>query len=153
MDSSSLLSHLDSAVTNSPILARILPPENTMAQTGIVSLRVIPTSGADRYIAPPTPNLNTHPLTASGPVITEIQDDKDIDDVEISIDNYTDNNNRSINRNSSTISDRPTQLQRQFSFGSKSTDSPSLPKRNQPITSSAPSTLIKKSLEENEVYV
>lgn len=143
---------LDSAVTNSPMLARILPQENTMSSTGIVSVRVIPTSSADRYIIPPTPNLNTHPLTSSGPIITEVQNDNDIDDVEISADNYTDNN-RSINRNSSTVSDKPTQLQRQFSFGSKSTDSPSLPKRNQPITSSAPSTLIKKSLEEKEVYV
>lgn len=139
-------------MTNSPILARILPPENTMSKTGIVSVRVIPTSSADRYISPPTPNLNTHPLTTSGAIITEMQDDKDIDNIEISIDNYTDNN-RSINRNSSTVSDKSTQLQRQFSFGSKSTDSPSLPKRNQPITSSAPSTLIKKSLEEKEVYV
>lgn len=135
------------------MLARILPPENTMSNRGIVSVRVIPTSSADRYIAPLTPNLNTHPLTTSGPIITEIQNDKDADDVEISIDNYTDNN-RSINRNSSTVSDKSTtQLQRQFSFGSKSTDSPSLPKRNQPITSSAPTTLIKKSLEEKEVYV
>lgn len=64
---------------------------------------------------------------------------------------------RTSNRNSSVLSEKPTaRITRQFSFGSKSTDSPSLPKRNQPITSSAPSTLSKKNLEEDdkkEVYV
>lgn len=129
-------------MTNSPTLARILPPENTMAKTSIVSLlTVIPTSSAHtQFGQPPTPNLDTHPLTSIGPIITEMHDDKD-EDVEMSIDS------------SSTITDKTTQLTRQFSFGSKSTDSPSLPKRNQPITSSAPSTLLKKNLEEKEVYV
>lgn len=46
-------------------------------------------------------------------------------------------------------------ISRQVSDASKSSDSPSLPKRNQPITSSAPSTLTKTKAEQKtgEVYV
>lgn len=151
--SSSSSTSVFAAVTNSPTLARYLPPETTIAKTSIVSLlTVIPTSGITTIAhPPPTLNLDTHPLTTStGPIITEMLDEIG-DDIEISIDHEPDK--RLINRNSSISPDKTTQLQRQFSFGSKSTDSPSLPKRNQPITSSAPSTLVKKNLEEKEVYV
>lgn len=71
---------------------------------------------------------------------------------------YTDNESdaRTVHRTNSVSSNQTTRLTRQLSFGSKSTESPSLPKRNQPITSSAPSTLTKKGLEEDdkkEIYV
>lgn len=95
--------------------------------------------------------LNTHP---SGPIITEVPNDKndsasDFTDIDSDV-------TRPVNRTNSMLSNNATRLTRQMSFGSKSTESPSLPKRNQPITSSAPSTLTKKSLEEDEkkeIYV
>lgn len=93
---------------------------------------------------PPKLNLNTHPL--SGPIITELRgEDDSIGDLDISADNEFDI--RRVNRNSSNISDKLTsRLQRQSSYNSKTTESPTLPKRNQPTTLSAPSTLTKKSL-------
>lgn len=102
---------------------------------------------------PPIPNLNTHPLT-SGPIITEVPDER-FDDGNDSVDLETDAT-RSRNKANSIVSNKSTRLTRQLSFGAKSSDSPSLPKRNQPNTSSAPSTLSKKGLEEDEkkeIYV
>lgn len=144
-------------MTNSPSLARIVHPNDTpTSTTNIVSLLTVIPSGHthhDRFSAPPLPNFDTHP-SSIGPTITEISDDKESGDELESLDNDLEMR-PSVNRNSSVLSDK-TRISRQFSFGSKSTDSPSLPKRNQPITSSAPSTLNKKNLEEDdkkEVYV
>lgn len=104
---------------------------------------------------PPIPNLNTHPLTTSGPIITEVPPDERLDSVSDFVDIDSDLL-RPRNHTNSIASNKSTRLTRQLSFGSKSADSPSLPKRNQPITSSAPSTLSKKGLEEDEkkeIYV
>lgn len=106
------------------------------------------------HSTPPIPNLNTHPLS-TGPVITEIPVDDRYDGNSECNDNDS-NIMRTINRTNSIASNKATRLTRQLSFGAKSTDSPSLPKRNQPINSSAPSTLTKKGLEEDgkkEIYV
>lgn len=95
---------------------------------------------------PPIPNLNTHPLTPTGAIITEVPDD---------VADFGDSSS-DVMRSNSNLTNRSTRLTRQLSFGSKTTDSPSLPKRNQPITSSAPSTLTKKGLvedEKKEIYV
>lgn len=104
---------------------------------------------------PPIPNLNTHPLT-SGPIITEVPDER-FDDGNDSVDLEIDpTRSSSNNKANSIVSNKSTRLTRQLSFGAKSSDSPSLPKRNQPNTSSAPSTLSKKGLEEDEkkeIYV
>lgn len=106
---------------------------------------------------PPIPNLNTHPLSNTGPIITELSTDDRHDDSSDFNDNDS-NVSRTMNRTNSMASNKmSTRLTRQLSFSAKSTESPSLPKRNQPITSSAPSTLTKKGLEEEnekkEIYV
>lgn len=136
------------ALNNSPSLARMLPPDSATASM-IKVVTVLPGT----HSAPPIPNLNTHPLS-SGPIITEVPNDRndsasDFTDVDSDVP-------RTVHRTNSVLSNKVTRLTRQMSFGSKSNDSPSLPKRNQPITSSAPSTLTKKSLEEDEkkeIYV
>lgn len=102
---------------------------------------------------PPLPNLNTHPLSASAsPIITEINDKDSVAGLDFT-QNGVDARTKLVRNNS--ITNRVSRFARQLSFNSKS-DSPSLPKRNQPITSSAPSTLTKKNLESDdkkEVYV
>lgn len=116
------------------------------------------------HAQPPIPNLNTHPFgtsSTSGPIITELSDERSSSDVIVGGGNeFTENdsdtskmnetNSNYLNNNKSS-----TRLTRQFSFGSKSTDSPSLPKRNQPTTVSAPSTLTKKLEQDDkkEIYV
>lgn len=136
----------------SPSLARIIPADSAGTTASMIKVvTMLPGSHA----TPPIPNLNTHPLSSStGPIITELSDDKHDASSEIN-DNDSDIM-RSINRTNSVASNKTTRLSRQMSFGAKSTESPSLPKRNQPITSSAPSTLTKKGLEEDEkkeIYV
>lgn len=69
---------------------------------------------------------------------------------------YDDHSDTAMNQtNSNFINKSSSRLTRQLSFGSKSTDSPSLPKRNQPTTLSAPSTLTKKLEpdDKKEIYV
>lgn len=109
---------------------------------------------------PPIPNLNTHPFsTSSGPIITELSDERSSSsDVNIGGNEIAENNSDAVmnETNSNFINNKSsTRLTRQFSFGSKSTDSPSLPKRNQPTTVSAPSTLTKKLEpdDKKEIYV
>lgn len=109
---------------------------------------------------PMTPSsLQVHPITAmasdlhdtgsmkSNAIITELNDDRDSAD---------DFDQKSLTRRSSmsTIGSKEI-LSRTISNTSRSTESPSLPKRNQTITSSAPSTLNKAKPEEKtgEVYV
>lgn len=112
----------------------------------------------------PPINYNTHPFSSSstsGPIITELSDDRSSSDIiggnEITENNsdakMNETNSNFINNTSSSTAG--TRLTRQFSFTSKSTDSPSLPKRNQPATVSAPSTLTKKLEQDDkkEIYV
>lgn len=139
------------ALNSSPSLARILPSDSTTTAGMIKVVTVLPGT----HTTPPIPNLNTHPLSTSGAIITEVRDDRHHDVSNDFADNDSDVS-RNINRTNSIASNKVTRLTRQLSFGSKSTESPSLPKRNQPITSSAPSTLTKKGLEEDEkkeIYV
>lgn len=120
--------------------------------TVLPSTHVQPTA-----LPPPIPNLDTHPLIGgSGAIITELSDDPSPDIMignELS-DNHSDTlmnqtNSNFINKSSSRL------LTRQLSFGSKSTDLPNVPKRNQPATLSAPSTLTKKLEpdDKKEIYV
>ncbi|XP_055321351.1 bestrophin-4 [Sitodiplosis mosellana] len=138
-------------LNNSPSLARILPTESTATTASMIKVvTVLPGT----HSSPPIPNLNTHPLS-TGPIITEVP----VDDRQDGSSDFNDNDSnimRTVNRTNSVASNKATRLTRQLSFGAKSTESPSLPKRNQPITSSAPSTLTKKGLEEDEkkeIYV
>lgn len=132
-------------------MARILPTESTSTTANMIKVvTVLPGT----HSTPPIPNLNTHPLS-SGPIITEVADDR-YDGTSV----FNDNDShimRTVDRTNSIASNKMTRpLTRQMSFGAKSTESPSLPKRNQPNTSSAPSTLTKKGLEEDEkkeIYV
>ncbi|XP_031631202.1 bestrophin-1 isoform X2 [Contarinia nasturtii] len=139
-------------ISNSPTLARIMPSESVGTTANMIKVVTMLPS----HSTPPLPNLNTHPAVSNaGPIITEIMDDRHEASNEF---NDTDSDiMRSINRTNSIASNKTTsRLTRQMSFGAKSTESPSLPKRNQPITSSAPSTLTKKGLEEDEkkeIYV
>lgn len=108
------------------------------------------------HAQPPIPNLNTHPFSTSGPIITDLSDERSFDI--IGGNEITDNNSDTVmnQTNSNFINHKSsTRLTRQFSFGSKSADSPSLPKRNQPTTLSAPSTLTKKLEQDDkkEIYV
>lgn len=146
------------ALNNSPSLARILPPESTTTTANMIKVvTVLPGTHSN----PPIPNLNTHPLstsTSTGPIITEMPPDDRYDGSDFNDNDSNSNIMRTVNRTNSVASNRSktSHLTRQMSFGAKSTDSPSLPKRNQPITSSAPSTLTKKGLEEDdkkEIYV
>lgn len=91
----------------------------------------------------------------SNVIITEVADDqrhKSADELELDDDLRPAQMNR---RNSMSVMGAKQGLARQLSDSSKSNDSPSLPKRNQPITSSAPSTLNKTKPEEKagEVFV
>lgn len=91
----------------------------------------------------------------SNVIITEVPDDqrhKSADELELDDDLRPAQMNR---RNSMSVMGAKQGLARQLSDSSKSNDSPSLPKRNQPITSSAPSTLNKTKPEEKagEVFV
>lgn len=90
----------------------------------------------------------------SNVIITELSDDHQQSSADELDDNLKfDPMNR---RNSmSAMSSAKQALARQLSDSSKSIESPSLPKRNQPITSSAPSTLSKSKPEEKagEVFV
>lgn len=86
----------------------------------------------------------------SNVVITEVTD-RDSPEQNDIVDVQTLPMNR---RNSMTSSLTKEFLSRKVSDGTHSIDSPNLPKRNQPITSSAPITLTKaKTEEKNEVYV
>lgn len=140
------------ALNNSPSLARIMPTDSTATTTNMIKVvTVLPST----HSPAPVPNLNTHPLTTStGPIITELPDERyDSGSGFVDIDS---DSMRARNHTNSIASNKVSRLTRQRSFGSKSADSPSLPKRNQPITSSAPSTLSKKGLEEDdkkEIYV
>lgn len=91
----------------------------------------------------------------SNVIITEVSDDQrhvSADELEFDDGLRPSQMNR---RNSMSIMGAKQGLTRQLSDSSKSNDSPSLPKRNQPITSSAPSTLNKSKPEEKagEVFV
>lgn len=151
--------HSFSAYRNSPTLSAHILPSDATNGTNLSFLGFLQAAAAAAQEQPPKLNLNTHPL--SGPIITELRGDNDsIADLEISQNNEFET--RRVNRNSSNISDKlTTRLQRQSSFNSKTTESPTLPKRNQPTTLSAPSTLTKKSLDvedknqvkNQEVYV
>lgn len=138
-------------------MARILPTENTSTTTNMIKvLTVLPGTHAQ----PPIPNLNTYPFSStstSGPIITELSDERtsSSDGNEITENNSDATQMNETNSNFINNSKSSTRLTRQFSFGSKSTDSPSLPKRNQPTTVSAPSTLTKKLEQDDkkEIYV
>lgn len=131
----------------------MLPTENatTTTNTMIKVVTVLPGTHAQ----PPIPNLSTHPFNTTGPIITELSDDRSSDIC--GSNEMTDNNSDIVmnQTNSNFPNKSATRLTRQFSFGSKSTDSPSLPKRNQPTTLSAPSTLTKKLEQDDkkEIYV
>lgn len=95
------------------------------------------------------------PQSRSNVVISEVFSDKEDDNdssAEMSIP-------RSLNRRNSmsttAMAANREMISRKVSNESHSTDSPSLPKRNQPVTSSAPSTLTKSKTEQKtgEVYV
>lgn len=126
-----------------------MPSESTGSTAGMIKVvTVLPGT----HSQPPLPNLNTHPLSSMGPIITEMRDEK-----HDSFSEFTDiNSDLMRNQTNSIASTKSGRLTRQLSVGSKSTESPSLPKRNQPNTSSAPSTLTKKGLaedEKKEIYV
>lgn len=137
------------ALKNSPSLARILPADASAANFSVV--RVLSATTTQDPSTPPIPNLHTHPLSPTGPIITEIDDrDAEPDFTQNGIDTRA-----KMTRNNS-LTNRMSRFARQLSLNSKNNDSPSLPKRNQPNTSSAPSTLTKKNLEpddKKEVYV
>lgn len=107
------------------------------------------------------PAYQTHPPSSASPdsdmsnnesnvVITEVSD-RDSPEEDDIVDVKTLPMNR---RNSISKSLTKEFLSRKVSDGTHSIDSPNLPKRNQPITSSAPITLTKsKADEKNEVYV
>lgn len=128
---------------------------NTMGQAqpqdilsvAVTSIAVTPCS----YKLHPSTALmsDTHDTASikSNMVITELGADHDsADDLDM----------KPLNRrNSMSMIGSKEVLSRQVSAASKSTESPSLPKRNQTITSSAPSTLTKAKPEQKtgEVYV
>lgn len=100
----------------------------------------------------PIASQSTHPQ--SNVIITEVFSDKEDGDendssAELALPPAM---NR---RNSMSTSVAKEFISRKVSEGSQSVDSPSLPKRNQPVTSSAPSTLTKSKPEPKtgEVYV
>lgn len=141
-------------MNNSPSLARIIPAENATTTTTANMIKVV-TVLPGTHAQPPIPNLNTHPFSSSGPIITEFLDDRS-SDVCGSNETTDNNSDTAMNQtNSNFLNTKSKGLTRQFSFGSKSTDSPSLPKRNQPTTLSAPSTLTKKLEQDDkkEIYV
>lgn len=143
------------ALSNSPSLARIIPSEGTATSANMIKVvTVMP----GPHAKPPVPNLNTHPFNTTGPIITEVfADDRSSADFIIGGSEITDNHsNEAMNQINSNSVPKSTRLTRQFSFGSsKTTDSPSLPKRNQPTTLSAPTTLTKKLEpdDKKEIYV
>lgn len=92
----------------------------------------------------------------SNVIITEVPDDQRNKSAEAPVQLDDDLRPAQMNRrNSMSVMGAKQGLARQLSDSSKSNDSPSLPKRNQPITSSAPSTLNKTKPEEKagEVFV
>lgn len=144
---------IEFAVSNhSPSLTRILPSDSTTTTANI--LKVVTVMPGTHSQPPPLPNLSTHPST-TGPIITEMPSENFDNDGNDSVILESDrmHSNNTVN---SIILNKSTCLTRQRSVGAKSVDSPSLPKRNQPNTSSAPSTLSKKGLEQDEkkeIYV
>lgn len=137
-----------------PVVSMVFP-------TSMVTTNYTTDGVAMTNVSATLPNYQTHPslvmsmsddesASGSGIIITEINDGKDALNV----------NNKlhpaaMKRRNSMSTTNAKEILSRQISTDSKSTDSPSLPKRNQPITSSAPSTLTKAKTEAKtgEVYV
>lgn len=105
----------------------------------------------------PVTSMSDYILRSSSPsnvIITEVSDDQQPHN---SADELDDDLRpaQMDRRNSMSVMGAKQGLARQLSDSSKSNDSPSLPKRNQPITSSAPSTLNKTKAEEKvgEVFV
>lgn len=135
-------------VTSSHITSDLL--SNSVSQSqGIaaISTTLPVTTMSDYYIRSTSP---------SNVIITELSDHNQrhssADELELDDDLRPAQMNR---RNSMSEIGAKHGLARQLSDSSKSNDSPSLPKRNQPITSSAPSTLNKTKPEEKagEVFV
>lgn len=145
-------------INNSPSLTRMLPSENSTTGSNMIKVvTVLPGTHAQAppQPPPPIPNLDTHPLNASGAMNSELSDDRSSD---IMIGNEMSDNHSDtlMNQTNSNFTNKSSsRLTRQLSFGSKSADSPSLPKRNQPTTLSAPSTLTKKLEpdDKKEIYV
>lgn len=134
---------------------KVIPIDQTMntvtTTQGVlpVTFATVPVSLANYTTAPlvPTPQQ-------SNVIITEVFSDKEDPDendssAELSIPPVM---NR---RNSMSTSAAKQIISRKVSEGSQSIDSPNLPKRNQPVTTSAPSTLTKSKPESKtgEVYV
>lgn len=151
-------------------MARIQFPTVSVNAPVVVIPNTIVTSC--NTIATPTQNIaaiTTATLSLSGTdyivrstspsnvIITEVTDDSQVHSAnEVDTDDTDAESTRQFNRrNSMSAMNAKQGLTRQLSDGTKTNDSPSLPKRNQPITSSAPSTLNKAKPEEKagEVFV
>lgn len=167
--------HTPIALTNSPSLARIQFPTvsggspvvvipNTMVTTSNITSDLLSnTIAKSQGIAAisttlPVTTKSDYIIRSTSPsnvIITEVTDDQrhhSADELEFDDNLRPTQMNR---RNSMSVMSAKQGLARQLSDSSKSNDSPSLPKRNQPITSSAPSTLNKTKPEEKagEVFV
>lgn len=142
------------------ILAQITLPAqslNTLSGAMPVSVTAVPVSVANFTTDYTAINQILQKPTAE---ITEIFNDKDDND-----DNGDESSaemvlpsmpmNRRNSMSTAALAANRELVSRKVSNSSHSTDSPNLPKRNQPITSSAPSTLTKTKAEQKtgEVYV
>lgn len=135
-------------VTTSNITSSLL--SNSVSQSqGIAAISTtLPVTTMSDYIIRSTSPSNV--------IITEVPDDQRNKSAEAPVQLDDDLRPAQMNRrNSMSVMGAKQGLARQLSDSSKSNDSPSLPKRNQPITSSAPSTLNKTKPEEKagEVFV
>lgn len=142
----SMVFPLDATMNNVAQTQGVLPVTITTVPVSLASYTTESKSGS--------PHQNSQ---HSSVVITELLSDRDSqDENESSSEMPMPLSMARRNSLSSTAMNASKELiSRKVSDGSKSTDSPSLPKRNQPITSSAPSTLTKSKSEQKtgEVYV
>lgn len=129
---------------------------NSIAQSqDIVASPTISVPTMPNYIVQSNNVVPSHPNSNPNFIITDVTDEPrhhSADELELDDDLRPAQMNR---RNSMSAMGSKQLLVRQLSNSSKSNESPSLPKRNQPITSSAPSTLNKAKPEEKagEVFV
>lgn len=147
---------------NIPVGSMVFPVDSSMNNVGQtqgmlpVTISTVPVSLAN-YTSNSLSGSPHQNSQHSSVVITELLSDRDSQDENESLSGMImpPPMARRNSMSTSALNANKEFVSRKVSDSSKSNDSPSLPKRNQPVTSSAPSTLTKSKAEQKtgEVYV